>query len=397
MLKGTSAELINLPDKIKIKFIKLLNQLLKHQGFYEIKHILRNYYLFTLLISLDEINGLKKFFENYKIDINLLNFKILKRLGGNLELDNIIDFKCLRFVNDFLAIKNADSLFMDKDISSMDLILYKLFMLYDDEKKRLLNYEQDNVKKKYYKLPEGLTSLILAEHNKNNPFVGKLISYYGFIFPSTLRLFKNSISDQSLVLNENLKVLDIGKWKDKLLEVPSNIITLKIKDTSYVNIIKFKRYEDSKLFSDEDRFIDFLLQFYKREQDIVDNNLVRWKYTIDNSDAKHPKWVEKQNIDDGQPFVCPLQMKTISFTSSLKELIFEDSSGRQITFNRFYLSVFTFARIPDYISILDLLYYEHKGSCHLKETQLEFYNIVLERIMSILKVYSKNEKQNISF
>ena len=243
IVNGTSIELIDLPYIYKTKCIKILKKIFRSNGTYEITNILKNYSLFHLLMSLDKKNGINNFFDQYLININNLSDIQLNNTNDvSINLEDKINLKCLKFYLKFLNIKTKNNLFnstLPVDVQEINNNLYELYNIYENSGKISSYIFDTNKQINYYKLPEGIKTLILNENSNNNDFVKNLIENNGLIFPSTLIEFKNNDCKQHLILNNELEQLVINDWIDEVLEIPPKLTIISISNKKNIKILKY--------------------------------------------------------------------------------------------------------------------------------------------------------------
>ena len=274
VINGQSLGLINLSHDTKLECINLLNHIFETNRIDKATPFLNNYTLFKLLMFLERKQGIFDFFDWYMMSVNEVDYKYSVNKNGSIyykfkvTINEKIDFRCLKFIMNFINVEYDDmSKFLNLHHKEVKLnkYLYNLYCLFEE------NYIQCNSKNltHFSEIPNGIINLSFNkkmgfELFEENEHCLNLIKSKGLILPASLIEYENDINfEQYLILNRNLKYLNINEWFGETLEIFPELIKINIRYLSWLKVIKFDDFENSSILSNKIYLYDFLKQFYQ--------------------------------------------------------------------------------------------------------------------------------------
>ncbi len=221
-----------------------LKNIFSIDGHFDTEHILKDKYLFNLLLALDNIDGLNLFIKNYKVDKSL--------------------YDSLDFYEDYF----------EWDSISLEAILW----LKSIQKKELESRFSQLLSKhfyyncnEFYHLPEGIKKIKYIRRwdipNSLSCIIGDNVNNKIIVMPSTLKEFSGELfaecSLKGIYLNEGLEKIDNNALACKSLKriiIPSTLrnFDLNALDIPNLSSIIFNNYENSIILNNSDLLLYLL-------------------------------------------------------------------------------------------------------------------------------------------
>ncbi len=263
--KGVSFGIINIENKriILPKLLKILKKYFYNNG-YDYEKILNNSFLLALLLAFNRINGLKKFFTEYKFD-HMTCHDIV-----DLQ-ENIFDWDSELSLETICRIMQVEKKLNNRKEFPPFFELYNFCNNYIRE--------FDDLPTNKYVLPSGISSIEYGIYDSLNPLIREIREKSRdkiVFFPPSLWWISGSIFGntpiKSIILNEGITYIGPVVFVNQILKnvtFPASLTSIECNSFNYKEIenLTFLDFKNSKLlynllFSEEDKYKQVLFNLY---------------------------------------------------------------------------------------------------------------------------------------